>query len=373
MKMNKRLQVGIIVVYVLMGMLLGGALPSSAVALQTVSSSVRTAVSGVVYDGGVEGGDSHGYPLYASLTFTAGYFEETVYSNPFDGSYSVDLDPGREYTVTVLAVAPGYEPYIGVIVPGSNPVTRDFHLFVDAETCGAPGYSGGAFFEDFESGQLPDGWVNVDYAGTGEVWEFLMDPPNKNETPGKGGFAILDSFNYENTVDNQDAGLRTPVLNFSTASNVSLDFDTDFISWYDATAAVRVSGDNGSTWSTIANWTEDVRYAHISLDISSQAAGKSQVIVEFRYTGDPDNPGETGGRWTMSTSKPGTAPWWRAAWWPATYRTPTRVTRWSARRWSAQVSPLRPLPWKVTLKMLDYSGRSNRQRPTHNPLITLQA
>jgi hypothetical protein len=287
MKMNKRLQVGIIVVYVLMGMLLGGALPSSAVALQTVSSSVRTAVSGVVYDGGVEGGDSHGYPLYASLTFTAGYFEETVYSNPFDGSYSVDLDPGREYTVTVLAVAPGYEPYIGVIVPGSNPVTRDFHLFVDAETCGAPGYSGGAFFEDFESGQLPDGWVNVDYAGTGEVWEFLMDPPNKNETPGKGGFAILDSFNYENTVDNQDAGLRTPVLNFSTASNVSLDFDTDFISWYDATAAVRVSGDNGSTWSTIANWTEDVRYAHISLDISSQAAGKSQVIVEFRYTGDP--------------------------------------------------------------------------------------
>lgn len=287
--MNKRSLVGIMVFWVLLGMLLGGALPSSAISLNTVSSSVRTAVSGVIYDGGVEGGASHGYPLYASLTFTAGDFEQTVFSNPFDGSYWVDLDPGREYTVTVSAVASGYEPEISVIVPGSNSVTRDFILFVNEETCVAPGYSGGAFSEDFESGQLPEGWVNVDDAGTGEVWEFLSDPPFDNKTPGEGGFAILDSFNYQNLVDNQDAGLRTPAWNFSTAYNVYLDFDMDFVSWY-ATAAVRVSGDNGSTWATIASWTENVRNAHISLDISSQAAGKAQVIVEFRYTGDPDEP-----------------------------------------------------------------------------------
>lgn len=285
--MDKRTQVGRIVFLLVISFLLGGVRPSIAIPLQTVSPSAMTTVSGSVYDAGIEGGESHGYPLFASLTFTAPDFEQTIYTSPFDGSYQIELTSGRNYSVTVSAVSQGYDSKTDVIVVGSNPIARDFHLFVDAASCAAPGYSGGAFFEDFEAGVLPDGWVNYDYAVTGEVWEFLIDPPNKNKTPGEGGFAVLDSDGYGD-LGYQDAGLRSPVLDLSKAAAVTLAFDTDFVAWY-AIAAVRVSGNNGSTWTTVESWTDDLRNSPISLDISSQAAGKSQVIVEFRYTGDPVN------------------------------------------------------------------------------------
>jgi len=285
--MDKRTQVGLTVLLVVTSLFLGGVHPSNAIPLQTVSPSAMTTVSGWVYDAGIEGGESHGYPLYASLTFTAPDFEQIIYTSPFDGSYQIELSSGRNYSVTVSAVSQGYISKTDVIVVGSNPIARDFHLFIDAASCSAPGYSGGAFFEDFESGALPFGWNTVDYAGTGEVWAFYKNGGLGNLTPGTGGFAVLDSDGYGD-LGYQDAGLRTPVLNLSKASIVTLDFDTDFLSWF-ATADVRVSGNNGTSWVTVSRWTEDLESTHISLDISTPAAGKSQVIVEFRYTGDPVN------------------------------------------------------------------------------------
>jgi hypothetical protein len=290
MTMNQRSRLGLILLLVLLGVLFSGVLPSNAINLPALSPSVRTAVSGVVYDGGVAGGESHGYPLYASLTFTAPGFTHTIYTDPFTGAYQVDLDASKTYDVSISAVPNGYTvTATQLVVQAGGEQTQDYPLYVDQIACQAPGYSGGAFFEDFESLVLPVGWSIVDYRGTGEVWEFYSDPPFDNETPGEGGFAILDSFKYQGVLGYQDSGLRTPALDFSAASTVTLAFDTDFLSWY-ATAAVLVSGDNGANWTTVKSWISDVRNSPISLDISSQAAGQSQVIVEFRYTGDPNEP-----------------------------------------------------------------------------------
>ena len=288
MKMNRPSRFGIILLLSFIGVLFSNTPSSSADALETLLPSAGTSVSGVVYDAGVSGGESHGYPLYASLTFTAPDFEQTIYTSPFDGSYQIDLSSGRNYSVTVSAVSKGYNPKTDAIVVGSNSIARDFHLFIDAASCSAPGYSGGAFFEDFEAGVLPDGWVNVDYAGNDEVWAFYKNGDLPNYTPGSGGFAILDSDGFG--VDGfQDAGLRTPVLNYSGASTVSLNFDTHFVS-VDATAVVRVSTNNGVSWTTVNTWTEDYPSDNFHIDLTAEAAGKSQVIIEFRYTG-------TLGRW----------------------------------------------------------------------------
>jgi hypothetical protein len=289
--MDQRIRFGFIITMVLMGMMFGVVLPTTARTLTTILPATMTTVSGMVYDGGVEGGQSHGYPLYASLTFSAPGFTHTIYNDPFTGAYQVDLEASKTYQVSVSAVPSGYMiTSTQLVVQGGGTQTQDFSVFVDQIACQAPGYSGGAFFEDFEAGVLPNGWVNFDYASTGEVWEFYSDPPFTNETPGEGGFAILDSFKYQGVLGYQDAGLRTPVLDYSAASTVTLAFDTDFIAYEAATAAVRVSGDNGTTWTTRESWTTDVRTTPISLDITSLAAGKSQVMVEFRYTGDPANP-----------------------------------------------------------------------------------
>jgi len=50
------------------------------------------------------------------------------------------------------------------------------------------------------------------------------------------------------------------------------------------TAQVRVSVDNGKKWSTVWSRTDDDRSSNVTLDLSADAAGQEQVIIEFRYT-----------------------------------------------------------------------------------------
>ena len=51
----------------------------------------QSLVHGQVYDGGV-----HGWPLYARITVTTDQYETTIYSDPFDGSYAINLIAGGD-------------------------------------------------------------------------------------------------------------------------------------------------------------------------------------------------------------------------------------------------------------------------------------
>lgn len=246
-------------------------------------------VSGVVTDGGVSGGDLHGYPLYASLTFSALGESISVSSDPFSGAYTVELYQGLDYQVEVHSlIAGGYQDYNDTFTVVSEAETQDYSLFV-TNFCSAPGYEADittSLSEGFESGSLPAGWENHDYQGNGQVWLFNDPDGRGNMTPGgDGGFAILDSDYYPIT-GVQNAGLRTPVMDLSSHTYAILQFDSHYRHNTDSSAAVRVSTDGGSTWDSI--WTRTATTTEtVTLDLHAYT-GLSSVILEFLYQGTWD-------------------------------------------------------------------------------------
>jgi uncharacterized membrane protein len=115
----------------------------------TVDFSLETAenylVSGQVTD------VNTGWPLYASIQIIGSPY--TIWTDPVDGSYSVSLPAGIEYTFNVNAWVAGYLAESRDVGPLTGDATEDFALDVDVAACTAPGYSPTfSFFDDFESG-----------------------------------------------------------------------------------------------------------------------------------------------------------------------------------------------------------------------------
>jgi len=105
----------------------------------TINPLPSTTVSGVVYDTGVEELVLHGYPLYASIHITAPGFDQTIYSDPITGVYSIDLVSETEHTFEVTSVVSGYEPLVETVTPTTDALTHDIGLGIDGEVCAAAG------------------------------------------------------------------------------------------------------------------------------------------------------------------------------------------------------------------------------------------
>ncbi len=141
--------------------------------------------------------------------------------------------------------------------------------------------------EDFSSGALPTGWQNIDNGTTGFVWTF-NNPGGRtiNTTTNANGFAIFDSDN--NGGGAEDADLITGAIDCSGNTAVFLSFEHYFYAGYGATAEVSVSGDNGATWTSLEVWsatsTNNAELAEY--DITAIAAGNSQVLIKWNWTGD---------------------------------------------------------------------------------------
>jgi len=140
--------------------------------------------------------------------------------------------------------------------------------------------------ESFESG-LPSGWSIQDNENSGAVWRFDDPKPRGNVTGGSGHFAIVDS-DYEGHV-NMDTELRTPIINASGMSAVILEFKTDF-DYYEggndeiADVDVSINGPSGP-WTNVWRKTgaDYLGPKTEIIDITSIAAGKSNVMVRFHY------------------------------------------------------------------------------------------
>ncbi len=133
---------------------------------------------------------------------------------------------------------------------------------------------GATFFsEDFEGGVFPAGWTiqNLDV----ETWQM------------SNGRVDWDmAVNYGCSTCWQDEWLITPALDCSTYSNVKLSVWTEYNDFDgNDSASIYVSNDNGGNWNhTVVSWTTDERGIRV-WDISSAAAGHSQVKIAFRYVG----------------------------------------------------------------------------------------
>ena len=244
-----------------------------------------TTISGVVSDGGIEGTpDLHGYPLYAKLTFTNGTDSQSVFTNPFTGAYSTSLLQATEYIVEVESLVGDYLPYTDTLTINEATYTYDVGLFVPAQGCRTPGYgvSGTAVNVNFNDNSLPVGWSVVDYDVKNQVWRFDNPGGRSNLTGGTDGFAIVDS-DYYGYNGRQSTGLRTPTMNFSSYSEVIIEFFHYFEYMTDNSGAVKYSLDNGVSWNLLWVTGTEASQGLVTIDATEELAGEPTVIIEFHY------------------------------------------------------------------------------------------
>jgi hypothetical protein len=154
--------------------------------------------------------------------------------------------------------------------------------------------------DDFST---PANWTIANVGTNAEDWAFSTNPavipvavmaPMASATAAN-GFLFVNS-DAANTADFDGTEVITTATNvvaidLTGEPNVRLNFQHNFRWWHD-TRGVRVSGDNGTTWTEfeISNETtystpnQNSDNPHMTtVDISAVAGGQSQVLVQFYY------------------------------------------------------------------------------------------
>jgi len=211
-------------------------------------TAATTTISGVVTDGGVPEYGSHGYPLYARIRVTASGFDQTIFTDPITGTYSIDLEQGIEYTFTINAFPEGYQTLVQTITPAVDNTTLDFALLVDPLTCTAPGYQQDYdIFYDFESSS--QGFTPG--ATTSFAWGDITSGPLAGHS-GTKGIATNLSGDY---APNESGYMLSPPIDLSPYGD-----DPAILQWWDwkdleiatyDSACLEATNDGGATWTTL--------------------------------------------------------------------------------------------------------------------------
>ncbi len=241
-----------------------------------------TVVTGTVTDAG------HGWPLYARIdvVFNASTVA-TVYTSPFDGTYSVELPDGGPYEFTATSMIDGYETatQTGIIV--TSGLVVDFQLAAISPDCTAPGYGipgSYAMFEDFEGSFPPAGWTVVDNGGDC-TWESTATTGRTNSTGGTGDAADADS-DHCGSGSTMDTDLLSPAVDVSAFTQVTVEFKYDFNDYGgNDYGSVDISADGGSTWTHLIEWdgVDDRGPKTFSQDVTSIVSGSTSVVLRFHY------------------------------------------------------------------------------------------
>lgn len=96
----------------------------------------QVSISGVVGDG-----SGQSYPLYARITLEASDYSQTVFTNPFDGSYEFIAYDDVIYNLIIAPIVPGYHSMIESEISFSQSTDANNYLLEIAESCSAPGYA----------------------------------------------------------------------------------------------------------------------------------------------------------------------------------------------------------------------------------------
>ncbi len=140
------------------------------------------------------------------------------------------------------------------------------------------------FRESFDT-EIPAGWLAVDHDGDGESWSWCDGTStaagcrgNDTGSASGGGMAIMNS----DHAGQADDSLRTPAIDCSGATWVSLELDHNYNYLGGDHAAVEVSLD-GTSWTEVARFEADT-IGHSSIDVSDVAAGEASVWFRFYYS-----------------------------------------------------------------------------------------
>ncbi len=205
-------------------------------------------VSGNVYDGGVEGLGSHGYPLYSSIRVTTPGFDETIYTDPFTGYYEIEVVEDTLLTFTTDPVPGGYEPVVEEVTATGANYTHDVYVEVDGEICAAPGYRPDYdifySFEGSDEGFTPGGTTSF-------AWGDFTSGPMAGHS-GTKGIATNPGGPYNAS---ELGWMASPVIDLSANGTNSTaiqwwdwkDIESASYDW----ARVDVTKDGGTTWTTV--------------------------------------------------------------------------------------------------------------------------
>ena len=137
------------------------------------------------------------------------------------------------------------------------------------------------FSEDFETGNLPNGWSVIT---NGNGWYITENGSSNYWTiPNHTFYAVSndDGYNGEDTQDNDGNDyLVLPSINMAGATNVTINFASFFTGEYGQTATIAVSTDGGVTFADFESVDPAATWAMSTVDIS-QFAGNQNVIIAF--------------------------------------------------------------------------------------------
>ncbi|WP_395373119.1 DUF4397 domain-containing protein [Marinicella sp. W31] len=279
--------------------------------LMDTAVSIRTDGGAIV--GGlanVEFGEDSGF-----LEVPAGMYDLQVATT--DGSMSL-INPApvmlaEGTVVTVFAVGDGANQPLGITAIFGDGTSAMLPLEAPIMT---------VFSEDFSDGSVPAGWNNQDTGPTtNALWTWCADPADDRTTAGcprvwddglnqqlpfaastsTNGFVTLDS-DFYGSIDHVSE-LTTPSIDLSDAVVATVNFESHigvFTENADPNAVLRVSTDGGTAWTSFVvfpglltgnppvpgsvRWSFNPNIS--SIDISSIAAGESDVLLQWQWTGN---------------------------------------------------------------------------------------
>lgn len=229
-------------------------------------------LSGTVYDAGIEGGQKHGYPLHAKITLEDPENTYVFYTDPWLGRYTIQIESGVEYTLSIEPQLFGYVPASETFTADAD-LVKDYNLHIE-NTCTAAGY-GLAYAGYFDFDESDEGFT---FGGTNSSWawgDFESGPGHA--ISGTKGIATNPTGDYNNS---EQSFAMSPIIDLS---GVGLN-DTAFIEWWNwlytesATSlwdvgSVQFTKDGGATWDTV--WGPTPRH--------DSAYRKEAIVIENDY------------------------------------------------------------------------------------------
>ncbi|MDE2234548.1 MAG: carboxypeptidase regulatory-like domain-containing protein [Gammaproteobacteria bacterium] len=250
-------------------------------------------ISGNVNDATPSG---HAYGLYSEVKVTTPNYGQVadVWTSP-TGAYSVSVPQGADYTLTATPYLPGYVAGTATVTNLGGDTSQNLGPTVGS-SCSAPGYGFvNGFGENFDGGTFPPtGWtVTNDYSGSPIQWDTNANWNDQNYTNGTGVAATADSNNAASLygyTGSYDTSLETPEIPVaSLGPNPVLSFSVNYHEYSGNDALdVDVSGDGGTTWTTLDHITTNYGALYSTPGANLQVPltipnGATQIILRWRY------------------------------------------------------------------------------------------
>ncbi|MBK9290167.1 MAG: T9SS type A sorting domain-containing protein [Bacteroidetes bacterium] len=140
--------------------------------------------------------------------------------------------------------------------------------------------------QNFDAPALPNCWTTVSLNGNNQVWQVGTITGSYSPLPAlTGNYAYLNSDAYGNG-NSQNTDLRTPTIDLSGFSAVTLSFKHYYRHYTGSSVKVSYSINGGSTWTDLQTWTASTANPATFSQSIPAVAGQSNVMFRWNYNGN---------------------------------------------------------------------------------------